>query len=163
MGFHRTIATLGGAAMVLLSGAPAGAEAVHSTDHYSVSFTEPGSNPCDGATGTLSVEGDGVVTVTEPESAQSFQLHDNLHGVFSFDPDDPAAPSASGHFVGQHRESFSVGQDGTFRLTDTQHTIVHAADGTNFPIQIRTTLLFFRDGSFEVKVDSIKCEGQFGA
>jgi hypothetical protein len=28
------------------------------------------------------------------------------------------------------------------------------ADGTSFPIQIRTTLLFHPDGSFEVKVDS---------
>jgi len=162
MGFHPIIAALGGAAMLLLSGAPAGAEAVHSTDHYSVSFTEPGSNPCNGATGTLSVEGDGVVTVTDSASEQSFQLHDNLHGVFSFDPDDPATASSSGHFVVQHRENFIPAQDGTFRTTDTQHTTVHAADGTNFPIQIRTTLLFFRDGSFEVKVDSIKCEGQFG-
>jgi hypothetical protein len=33
------------------------------------------------------------------------------------------------------------------------------ADGTSFPIQIRTTLLFHPDGSFEVKVDSLGCDG----
>jgi hypothetical protein len=45
-------------------------------------------------------------------------------------------------------------------VTDTQHTIVHVADGTNFPIQIRTTVLFAADGSVEVKVDSVSCGGQ---
>jgi hypothetical protein len=34
------------------------------------------------------------------------------------------------------------------------------ADGTNFPIQIRTTVLFGADGSVEVKVDSVSCGGQ---
>jgi hypothetical protein len=46
-----------------------------------------------------------------------------------------------------------------FRVTDTQHSVVHLADGTSFPIQIRTTLLFHPDGTFEVKVDSLGCGG----
>jgi hypothetical protein len=46
-----------------------------------------------------------------------------------------------------------------WRVTDTQHTVVHVADGDSVPVQIRTTLLFHPDGSFEVKVDSIGCGG----
>jgi hypothetical protein len=82
---------------------------------------------------------------------------------FSFDPDDPAAPTSSGHFVVQHRENVNYAQLHDRRVTDTQHTTVHLADGTNLPIQIRTTVLFSADGGVEVKVDSATCGGQGGA
>jgi hypothetical protein len=86
-----------------------------------------------------------------------------LSGVFSFDPDDPAAASSSGHFVVQHRESVNYAQLQDLRITDTQHTAVHLADGTSLPIQIRTTILVSADGGVEVKVDSVSCGGQGGA
>jgi hypothetical protein len=159
MKISRIIGTLGGAAALLLTAAPAGAQALHVTDHYSIGFTEPSVTPCDPPlTGALTIEGDGVFTLTN--SGQTFQLSDNLHGSFSFDPDDPALPTSSGHFVVQHRENLNYAQLHDWRVTDTQHTIVHVADGTNFPIQIRTTVLFSADGSVEVKVDSVTCGGQ---
>jgi hypothetical protein len=158
MAVHRIIAALGGAALLLLIGAPAGAEADHTTEHYTASFSQPSSNPCDTTlTGVLSVEGEGVVTLTD--TGRTFQLSDTLQGVFSFDPDGPV-PSSSGHFVVQHRENVNYEQLKDFRVTDTQHSVVHLADGTNFPIQIRTTLLFSPDGSFVVKVDSLRCGGE---
>jgi hypothetical protein len=159
MRVHRIIAALGGAAALLLTAAPAGAQAEHIKEHYSVAFTDPaGSNPCNPSiTGALTVQGDGVFTLTD--TGQTFQLKDNLQGRFSFDPDDPALPTSSGHFVVQHRENVNYDQLKDWRVTDTQHTVVHLADGTSFPIQIRTTLLFHPDGSFEVKVDSLGCGG----
>jgi hypothetical protein len=33
-------------------------------------------------------------------------------------------------------------------------------DGTNFPIQIVTTVLISAEGEIDVKVDSVKCGGQ---
>jgi hypothetical protein len=162
MEINRIIGTLGGAAALLLTTAPAGAQALHVTDHYSIGFTEPSVTPCDPPlTGALTIEGDGVFTLTN--SGQTFQLSDNLHGSFSFDPDDPALPTSSGHFVVQHRENLNYAQLHDRRVTDTQHTIVHVADGTNFPIQIRTTVLFAADGGVEVKVDSVGCGGQIVA
>jgi hypothetical protein len=159
MGFHRVIAALGGAAALLLTAAPAGAQPEHITEHYSVGFSEPSLTPCEPPlSGVLTVEGDGVFTLTD--TGRTFQLSDNLHGWFSFDPDDPALPTSSGHFVVQHRENVNYAQLQDWRVTDTQHTIVHVADGTNFPIQIRTTVLFGADGSVEVKVDSVRCGGQ---
>jgi hypothetical protein len=159
MRFHRVIAALGGAAALLLSTAPAGAQALHITNHYSVGFTEPSVTPCDPPlTGALTVEGDGVFTLTD--TGRTFQLSDNLQGWFSFDPDDPTVPTSSGHFVVQHRENVNYAQLQDLRVTETQHTIVHVADGTNFPIQIRTTVLFSADGGVEVKVDSVTCGGQ---
>jgi hypothetical protein len=159
MRFHRVIAALGGAAALLFTAGPAGAQAFHVTDHYTVGFSEPSVTPCDPPlTGVLTVEGEGVFTLTD--TGRTFALSDNLHGRFSFDPDDPAVPTSSGHFVVQHRENVNYAQLQDLRVTDTQHTIVHVADGTNFPIQIRTTVLFSADGSVEVKVDSVKCGGQ---
>jgi hypothetical protein len=159
MRFHRVIAALCGAAALLFTAAPAGAQAEPITEHYSVEFTAPSANPCNPSiTGALTVQGDGVFTLTD--TGQTFHLNDNLQGRFSFDPDDPALPTSSGHFVVQHRENVNYDQLKDLRVTDTQHTVVHLADGTSFPIQIRTTLLFHPDGSFEVKVDSLGCGGQ---
>jgi hypothetical protein len=162
MGSHRVVAVLCGAAVLLLSGAPVGAQAEHVTVHYSVGLSEPSVTPCDPPLdGVLTVEGEGVFTLTD--TGRTFQLKDNLHGRFSFVPDDPALASASGHFVVQHRENVNYAQLQDRRVTDTQHSIVHVADGTSFPIQIRTTVLFSADGGVEVKVDSVSCGGQGGA
>ena len=163
MGFHRVMAALGGAAALLLvagiAASPAGAQPFHVTDHYSVGFSEPSVTPCEPPlTGVLTVEGEGVFTLTD--TGQTLALSDTLQGWFSFDPDDPTAPTSSGHFVVQHRENVNYAQLQDWRVTDTQHTIVHVADGTNFPIQIRTTVLFSADGGVEVKVDSVSCGGQ---
>jgi hypothetical protein len=159
MGFHRVIAVFGGAAALVLVGAPAGAAAEHVTEHYSVGFSEPSETPCDPPLdGVLTVAGEGVVTLTD--TGRTFHLTDNLQGRFTFVPDDENAAASSGHFVVQHRENVNYAQLTDYRVTDTQHTIVHVADGTNFPIQIRTTLLFSADGGIEVKVDSVSCGGQ---
>jgi len=162
MRIHRVIAALAGAAGLLLTASPAGAEAAHFTDHYTVGFSEPSLTPCDPPlSGILTVQGNGVVTATD--TGRTFMLSDNLHGVFTFDPDDPAAASSSGHFVVQHRENVNYAQLKDLRVTDTQHTAVHLEDGTNLPIQIRSTILISADGTVEVKVDSVSCGGQGGA
>jgi hypothetical protein len=160
MRFHRTIAALSGAAALLVPAAPAGAQATHETDHYSFEVSLPFVAPCDDPpyTGVLTVAGDGVVTFTD--TGTSFQLTDNANGLFTVDPDDPSVPSSSGHFVVQHRERLNYDQLKDFRVTDTQHTIVHEIDGTNFPIQVMTTVLFSAEGEIDVKVDTIKCGGQ---
>jgi hypothetical protein len=160
MRFHRTIAALGGVAALLVTAAPAGAEATHVTEHYSFELSLPFAAPCDDPsyTGVLTVEGDGVLTFTD--TGTSFQFTDNAHGQFTVDPDDPGVPASSGHFVLQHRDRLNYGQLKDRRVTDTQHTIVHVVDGTNFPIQIVTTVLISAEGEIDVKVDSVKCGGQ---
>jgi hypothetical protein len=97
MRFHRVIAALGGAAALLLTALPAGAQAAHITQHYTVGFTEPSATPCEPPlTGVLTVNGDGVFTLTD--TGQTFVLSDNLQGEFSFDPDDPAVPTEPPRF-----------------------------------------------------------------
>jgi hypothetical protein len=72
MGFHRVIAALGGAAVLLLSGAPVGAQAEHVTVHYSVGLSEPSVTPCDPPLdGVLTVAGEGVFTLTDSGRSSS--------------------------------------------------------------------------------------------
>jgi hypothetical protein len=67
----------------------------------------------------------------------------------------PSAPPRAA----QHRENLNYAQLHDWRVTDAEQFIVHVADGTNFPIQIRTAVLFSADGGVEVKVDSVGCGG----
>jgi hypothetical protein len=159
MRFHRVIAALGGAAALLLTAAPAGAQAEQETQHFSFEFTEPSVNVCvPSITGVLSVQGDGVFHLTD--TGTTFQLLNNAQGLFTFEPDDPAELSSTGHFVVLHRENVNYGQLKDLRITDVTLLVARLEDGTNVPIQITTTLLISADGSVEVKVDSVSCGGQ---
>jgi hypothetical protein len=62
--------------------------------------------------------------------------------------------------IAHARDLAHYAQGHDLRVTDTQHTSVHLADGTNLPIQLRTTVLISADGSVEVNVDSATCGGQ---
>jgi hypothetical protein len=160
MRIHRTIAALGGAAALMLTAAPAGAQADQVTQHFSFAFSDPaGVNPCiPSITGVLSVQGDGVFHLTD--TGQTFQLLNNAEGLFTFEPDDPGELSSSGHFVVLHRENVNFGQLQDLRITDTTLVVALLEDGTSVPIRITTTLLISADGSVEVKVDSVRCGGQ---
>ena len=158
MRFHRTIATLAGVAVLLLTGAPAGAQAEHVTFPFSVDSTEPSLAPCDQSPGVLTLRGDGVAHITD--TGRTFEFGYNLQLQFTFDPDDPSLPSASGRLVAQHRENVNEDQLHDRRVTDAQHAIAVLEDGTTFPIQIRTTLAISADGTVEVTVDSVRCGGQ---
>ncbi|MGH2578745.1 MAG: hypothetical protein ACRDG9_13515 [Actinomycetota bacterium] len=158
MRFHRTIATLAGVAVLLLTGAPAGAQAEHDTGHFSVDSTQRSLAPCDEAPGVLTLRGDGVFHVTD--TGRTFSYGWNLQAQFTFDPDDPSLPSASGSVVAQHHDNVNYGQLHDQRITDAQHLIAELEDGTTFPIQIRTTLVISADESVEVTVDSVRCGGQ---
>jgi hypothetical protein len=157
MRFHRTIATLAGVAVLLLTGAPAGAQAEHFTFPLSVDSTEPALGPCDQSPGVLTLRGNGIAHITD--TGQTFEFGYNLLLQFTFDPDDPSLPSASGRLVAQHHENVNEDQLHDRRVTDAQHAIAVLEDGTTFPIQIRTTLAISANGSVEVTVDSIRCGG----
>jgi hypothetical protein len=159
MTLHRTIAALGGAAALMLTAAPASAQAEQETQHFSFEFSEPSVNVCiPSITGVLSVQGDGVFHLTD--TGTTFQLINNAQGYFTFEPDDPAELSSTGHFVLVHHENVNYGQLQDLRITDTTLLVALLEDGTHTPIQITTTLLISADGSVEVKVDSIRCGGQ---
>jgi hypothetical protein len=158
MRLRRTMAAVGGACALLLAGAPAGAQPETRTEHYTADFSQAFIGPCDGSTGTLTVQGEGIFQLVD--TGRTFQLHDILHGSFSFDPDDPALETLSGHFVSQHRESVNYGQLKDFRVTDMIRSVGSTPGGRNLPVHTTLTVHFSADGDVEVKVDSIRCGGE---
>jgi hypothetical protein len=159
MKINRIIGTLGGAAALLLTAAPAhaSAPAENETQHNTVEFTEPFVGPCDGSLGVITVQGQEVFHLTD--SGNTFQLRSIVNGTFSIDFDDPGLANLSGHFVGQHRVNFNYAQLNDLRVTDTLRSVAFGDDGTVLPVQVTTTLLFAADGGVEVKVDSVRCGG----
>jgi hypothetical protein len=158
MTLHRTIGALSGAAALVLAAAPAVAQAETQTDHYTADFSDSFVGPCDGSTGVITVQGQGVIHLTD--TGKTFQLHDHLRGSFSFDPDDPGLETLSGHFVLQHRENVNYGHLKDWRVTDTIRSVGSTADGKSMPVHTTLTVLFSADGGVEVKVDTVKCGGR---
>jgi hypothetical protein len=158
MKLHRTVAALGGTAALLLAAAPAIAHADTQTEHYTADFSDSFVGPCDGSTGVITVQGQGIVHWTD--TGKTFQLHDSLRGSFIFDPADPGLDTVSGHFVFQHRENVNYGQLKDWRVTDTIRSVGSTEDGKNLPLHTTLTVLFSATGGVEVKVDRIKCGGE---
>jgi hypothetical protein len=153
---HRIV---GGATLLLVASPPALAAAADTfTEHNVVQFTNPGFvGPCDGSVGTLTVDGEEVLHVTD--SGGSFRLSSTLRGTFSVDFADPAVADVVGHFVSHHRENVNYDRLKDFRVTDSVRSVAVSTDGTSLPVHTTFTVLVGADGSVEVKVDSTRCGG----
>jgi len=96
-------------------------------------FSAAVTNPCTGATGTLStVSANEVFHVTFFTSGDEFWVTGTDEGTATFTPDDPTGISASGHFASWFGESSNNKNDvqhNVFNLTlantDGSHVIVH--------------------------------------
>jgi hypothetical protein len=64
------------------------------------------SNPCSGAPGTLTLTYSGFVHVTINKAQDEWDTG-NLHGDFSFAPNDSTQPSYAGHFANWFGDSFN--------------------------------------------------------
>jgi hypothetical protein len=160
MGVHRTIGVATGVAALLFAAAPAAAAPADGfTEHNIVQFTDDAFvGPCDGSLGTLTVDGQEVLHVTD--TGRTFRLSSTLRGMFSVDFDDPAVADVAGHFVSHHRETVNYAQLKDARVTDSIRSVAVSTDGTSLPVQTTFTVLFGADGSVEVKVDSTRCGGE---
>jgi hypothetical protein len=156
---HRSIGI--GVGVVALLAAADGAVAAPAdviTEHNPVQFTDPGFiGPCNGAVGTLTVDGEELFHVTD--TGPTLRLTSTLRGTFSVDFADPAFADVTGRFVSQHRENVNDGQLKDWRVTDNIHSVAVSTDGS-LAVHTRLTVLFGADGSVDVKVDSTRCGGE---
>jgi hypothetical protein len=101
-----------------------------------LSFTASVTNPCTGASGTLSATAKtGVFHVTSFTTGPELWVTTTDEGTATFTPDDPTGVVASGHYAEWFGESFNnrnavVHDTSTFRLigTDGSRTTVHIDD-----------------------------------
>jgi len=160
MRVHQAIGIATAVGALLFAAAPAVAAPADSfTEHNIVQFTDPGFvGPCDGSVGTLTVDGQEVVRVTD--TGQTFRFSSMLRGTFIADFHDPAVADVAGQFVSEHRENVNYAQLKDFRVIDSIHSVAVSADGTSLPVHTTFTVLFGADGSVEVKIDSTRCGGE---
>jgi len=104
--------------------------------HNVVLFSDPGTNPCNGETGTLTaVAANEVFHVTFFSNSDEFWVTGTDEGTVTFTPDDPSGVSASGHFAAWFGESANQRNDvqhdtDTFHLvgTDGSKLVAHDTD-----------------------------------
>src|SRR5881396_4412093 len=102
-------------------------------DHDVTLFSDPVTNPCTAAPGTLTaVAANTVFHVTFFTNGDEFWVTGTAEGTATFTPDDPNGVSASGHFAAWFGESFNEKNDvqhftNTFHLTgsDGMRFVVH--------------------------------------
>jgi hypothetical protein len=99
-------------------------------------FSMPVTNPCTGASGTLTaIAATEVFHSTLFTNGDEFWVTGTAQGTATFTPDDPSGASASGHFATWFGESSNERNDvqhdtSTFVLngTDGSRVVVHVAD-----------------------------------
>src|SRR5881396_4114366 len=102
-------------------------------DHDVTLFSDPVTNPCTAAPGTLTaVAANEVFHVTFFTNGDEFWVTGTQEGTATFTPDDPNGVSASGHFASWFGESLNEKNDvshDTFNLqlraTDGSHIVAH--------------------------------------
>ena len=125
MRFLRLLAWLTGLALAMALLAPTAALATETeTVHVSGTGTEPLTNPCSGASGTLTFEFKGVVHTTTLDSG-TFHGSATNTGTWTFVPDDPTQPSYAGHFASFSEQNFT---SKNFTLTNTFYVVLHGSD-----------------------------------
>jgi hypothetical protein len=102
-------------------------------DHNVTLFSDPVTNPCTGAPGTLTaIAANEVFHITFFTNGDELWVTGTDEGTATFTPDNPTGVSASGHFAAWFGESLNEKNDvqhDTFNLTltntDGSHVIVH--------------------------------------
>ena len=117
------------------SGGPPG---VSTTITTNFSNSVPADNPCTGGSGTLNLAGRDVLHVTDFGNGV-FHMVDTQTGLLTFTPDDPSAPTYTGHFTNttynnQRGQQLTAG--GPFNV------VAVGADGSRvvFHLTVQTTL-----------------------
>jgi len=117
------------------SGGPPG---VSTTITTNFSNSVPADNPCTGGSGTLTLAGRDVLHVTDFGNGV-FHMVDTQTGLLTFTPDDPSAPTYTGHFTNttynnQRGQQLTAG--GPFNV------VAVGADGSRvvFHLTVQTTL-----------------------
>jgi hypothetical protein len=123
------------------------ADTAHSQDVQVVSFNDP-CHPND--TGTLDL------TYRQVQLAPDNQFRQVESGEFSFTPENPASPAATGHFVDQQTVINAV-TPGSATLTESIHSVAHYSDGTQNPVQLTTVTTFVDFTAVGTQIVKVVC------
>ena len=94
----------------------------------------------------------GVFHVTEFADGH-YHVNGNQTGTFTFDPDNPAMPEASGRFTTRFSESSNPG---TFTATDTFSVVGRTADGSRLRFNVTNHITIVGE-HVVVSFDKVNC------
>jgi hypothetical protein len=107
--------------------APSAALAVESTTiHFTATDSREEDNPCSGEPGTLTIVVSGVIHLTDLGNGD-VHMTTATTGTVTFIPDDPDAPSFTGHLAEQLVQNENA-RNAT--VTNAENVVVHGSDGS---------------------------------
>lgn len=154
-----TIAVVGLLLAVATSAFADGTGAIHYSqdwDNVTQSFVPPNpmaANPCTGAPGTLSLTYSGFVHITVNKAGDEWDTG-NMHGDFSFAPNNTTQPTYTGHFASWFGDSFN-------RNNSVSHFILNihgtGSDGSTLDFHENGHFSTNADGTVTVAFDKATC------
>ena len=154
-----TVAVVGLVFAVTTSAFADGAGATHYSQDYdnvTQTFVPPdpmATNPCSGAPGTLTITYSGFAHVTVNKAGDEWDTG-NLHGDFSFVPNDSTLPTYTGHFQQWFGDSFNRNNSVshfTFNIHGT------GSDGSTLDFHQNAHLNINTDGTISLMFDHMTC------
>ena len=128
---------------------PAFAQAETTTTHFSDTVSEPDTNPCTGAAGTITETFHGVTHVTGLPDGTGHETT-TLTGTFTFVPDDPSQPTLTGKFTIWDGENFN--QQNT-TATAISVFLARGTDGSTADAHLVFHITVNPDGTVTVTVE----------
>jgi hypothetical protein len=122
------------------------------TDTVAISETIPFAGPCGGGPGQVTIDVRDTFHITQFDDGH-YAVVGNQRGTFSFDPDDDAEPSSTGHYVTRFRDT-GVENGGGF--TSVFNVVGRFDDGALLRFQVREQFVF-ANGELRVDRVSVAC------
>ena len=139
-------------AVLVFAAVSSGGAVVTKNSAHGLTFSAPTSNPCSGATGTITIVSNFTFHTTE--NANSFHVTETETGNFSFVPDDPSQPSARGHFT----DSFGFDANKNGRTVETQNfkEVAHLSDGSQITFHALFHITVNANGDVTAFIDKVE-------
>jgi hypothetical protein len=135
------------------------AQAETTTTHFSGTMSEPDTNPCTGAPGTITLTARGVTHATELPDG-SFHATTTITGTFTFVPEDPGQPTLTGKFTIQDSENFN--QQNT-TVTAMSVFLATGTDGSRVDAHLVFHITINPDGTVTVTFEKPRLSCRYAA
>ncbi len=147
----RLLAGLTGLALAAVLLGPTAAFATDTeTVHFRMTDVQPDTNPCSGASGTLTVDLRGVSHITTLDNG-TYHETSTATGTFRFVPNDASQPTYSGHATFWDGENQNLK---SFTATFTGSIILHGSDGSLLKLQLLSQVTVNANGTVTSSIET---------
>jgi hypothetical protein len=139
---------------------PASPPTVTTTVVIGGTSTMPSANPCSGATGTVTLDFNSVLHITDQgtnsEGLSVYHVSGTTVGTLTFVPDDSSQPSYTGHFAAPFSTQATPPALG-FVVTDALEVVAGGSDGSVLNVHLIKQLTRLPSGEVVVDFSKLVC------